>query len=701
MMESLPPRSLSMAHHSNQPRCDHQDPVTGKTCGKTYSKRSNLRRHIEQKHSAGVQNADFDTDVDDSQSLPGHDSVDDGLMEEFLLEPRRTHCASAPPLMTAPLAPMTAPQALPASESAQTIPPINTSINTSPILAASSGLNVADGWLIPGSLAPRGHSAGWSLYSPSNSITSAPRIPSPLPDSMPEQHISQSIDQLAGDLTSEDYAQGISTLPSILWQTTDQQPGDFQQTPGPVPPDGGHTMNPAPDQPSQNIYQLDLTPEELTQAMISVSQPFAPPTNQPTGDFSQISSSLPQDISQQVSSPSVNTGQNIDQFNDDWTTEDFAQTMDSMVQTSRPATNEPARDFSRTSTPVPQDLNQSLNAISRNFGQIINHLASMSRPSSPVPQDIGYMRDPRTYERSRTCSPLPHNCSRMASPTPQTFSTNQVADCSSKANASFSSFTAAAQLTLDSPDVVQHPGVVSDSEVDSDPIVATTGRKRKLSHSNASRPLQASNSDMLPSYPVKRSKKFADQQRGIDWLKTEAKTKFEHFYRTLLARWGVAPGYTGTCVLVPEAYRALEPLEIMGTIIQDQEKYAVPGTPRSFFSMYDHATTMVRALAWFSEWPRTGVQLDNFIGCGKFAPMDASHTCHHDHCIIHITYEAADVNVSREDCCREARALRQQNAADVPEHCSKHQPPCLMQVSDPTDPERSQLTVIAYCPLDL
>ena len=188
--------------------------------------------------------------------------------------------------------------------------------------------------------------------------------------------------------------------------------------------------------------------------------------------------------------------------------------------------------------------------------------------------------------------------------------------------------------------------------------VAATERKRKLSHSNASRPLQASNSDTLPLYLVKRSKKIPNQQRGIDWLKKEARTKFRDFYRDLLARWGVSPGYTGTCVLVPEAYRALEPLEVMEAITQDKEKYAAPGTPRAFYSMYDHATTVVRTLAWFSEWPRSGVQLDNFIGCGKFAPMDASHTCHHDHCIVHITYEAADMNISREECRREARALR-------------------------------------------
>ena len=237
-------------------------------------------------------------------------------------------------------------------------------------------------------------------------------------------------------------------------------------------------------------------------------------------------------------------------------------------------------------------------------------------------------------------------------------------------------------------------------------VVAASERKQKLSHGMASRSLQASLRDVVPSYPIKESKMFPDHMRGIDWLKKGAKTKFESFYWDLLARWGVGPGYTGTCVLVPEVYKALEPLEIMSKINEDGEKYAAPGTPRAFFSMYDHETTVARALAWFSQWPRKGAYLDNFIGCGEYAPMDASHTCHHDHCLIHIMYEAADINASRQDCCCEARRLRQQNAADVSEHCSnpKHDPPCLMQVSGqaprlPGWPVVPKLTFIACCAL--
>ena len=53
-----------------------------------------------------------------------------------------------------------------------------------------------------------------------------------------------------------------------------------------------------------------------------------------------------------------------------------------------------------------------------------------------------------------------------------------------------------------------------------------------------------------------------------------------------------------------------------------------------------------------------------------------------------MTYEASDVNVSREDYRREARALRQ-NAVEVPEHYSKYQLLYLIQVGKPADPQRT------------
>ncbi|KAL8762038.1 MAG: hypothetical protein Q9184_001885 [Pyrenodesmia sp. 2 TL-2023] len=72
------------------------------------------------------------------------------------------------------------------------------------------------------------------------------------------------------------------------------------------------------------------------------------------------------------------------------------------------------------------------------------------------------------------------------------------------------------------------------------------------------------------------------------------------------------------------------------------------------------------------------VQLDNFLGCGPYQPMDASHLCHQDHCIVHVTYEAADINQDRKLCAERARNARKEGA-DIPRSCSRHSPPCLLQ----------------------
>lgn len=129
-------------------------------------------------------------------------------------------------------------------------------------------------------------------------------------------------------------------------------------------------------------------------------------------------------------------------------------------------------------------------------------------------------------------------------------------------------------------------------------------------------------------------------------------------YRSLLAQWGVKPGHQGTCVLLPEDWRSAAPLDLMALFSFENRPFA--GDRRAWYKHADHGTTMVRALSWFSKWPRTGLELDNFLGCGPYKPMDASHLCHHEHCILHVVYEPADINQSRKDCWRRARFLRQE-----------------------------------------
>ena len=185
----------------------------------------------------------------------------------------------------------------------------------------------------------------------------------------------------------------------------------------------------------------------------------------------------------------------------------------------------------------------------------------------------------------------------------------------------------------------------------------------------------------VPTYLVKRSKKTPGQQRGLDWLTNAGKAHFDGTLETLLAQWGVKPSHQGTCVLLPEDWKAMDPIDLM-TVFRDHKPPA-GGSSRAWYACSDHATTLARARAWYQHWPRTGVQLDNFLGCGPFKPMDGSHLCHQEHCIIHIVYESAAINLDRWNCCREARFLRQ-DGRDVPTHCTEHQPPCLMQVSDPS-----------------
>ena len=202
-------------------------------------------------------------------------------------------------------------------------------------------------------------------------------------------------------------------------------------------------------------------------------------------------------------------------------------------------------------------------------------------------------------------------------------------------------------------------------------------RKRKRSIDRG-RTIDARLKAAVLTYPVKRSKKTPGQQRGIDWLTTSGKAHFESTLETLLAQWGVKPRHHGTCVLLPEDWKAMDPIDLM-TVFRDH-KPPSSGSSRAWYAYSDHATTLTRARAWYRRWPRTGVQLDNFLGCGPFKPMDGSHLCHQEHCIIHVVYESAAINLDRWNCCLRARFLRQ-DGRDVPTHCTEHRPPCLMQVS--------------------
>ena len=208
-------------------------------------------------------------------------------------------------------------------------------------------------------------------------------------------------------------------------------------------------------------------------------------------------------------------------------------------------------------------------------------------------------------------------------------------------------------------------------------------KKRKASFPNRysnDRITRARLAESTPEYEVKQSKLHTGQQKALEWLGETSKLTFEQIFETLIGRWGgVKPTHQGSCVLVPEDWRVLSPSNLVD--VDDARLFPDRQAYRLTYKYSDHCTMFTRAVAWFrgGQWPRTGVQLDNFLGCGPFKPMEASHLCHQDHCIVHLTYEAADINSERRHCASWAQSLRQAGQ-DIPESCSKHDPPCLLQV---------------------
>ncbi|KAL9034399.1 MAG: hypothetical protein Q9180_005428, partial [Flavoplaca navasiana] len=181
---------------------------------------------------------------------------------------------------------------------------------------------------------------------------------------------------------------------------------------------------------------------------------------------------------------------------------------------------------------------------------------------------------------------------------------------------------------------------------------------------------------LLPRYEIRLSKTTPGQPKALDWLTTEGKAKFTEFEDAILNRWGQSRGHRSTCLLVCEDWRHSDPLDIMALFSLDN--IPAVGSPRAKFSYKDHGVSFVRAKVWFEKLHRTAGDLDVFLNTGDCKPMDASHLCHHEHCIKHVVYEPAHINHDRQECCNRAKFLRSEGR-DVSEHCTAHDPPCMMQ----------------------
>jgi hypothetical protein len=90
-------------------------------------------------------------------------------------------------------------------------------------------------------------------------------------------------------------------------------------------------------------------------------------------------------------------------------------------------------------------------------------------------------------------------------------------------------------------------------------------------------------------------------------------------------------------------------------------------------------TSLSRAIVWFADqdWPRNGLELDNFLGSGPYKPSQGSHLCHKHLYLTKVIFETAEVNEDLKKCHQRAQFFRQEGLP-VPQHCRKHHPPCLI-----------------------
>ncbi|KAK8134938.1 hypothetical protein PG984_006950 [Apiospora sp. TS-2023a] len=200
--------------------------------------------------------------------------------------------------------------------------------------------------------------------------------------------------------------------------------------------------------------------------------------------------------------------------------------------------------------------------------------------------------------------------------------------------------------------------------------------------------------ERFPSYDVRTSRKYPLQEKAISWLTHSAYEHFHEYWERILNSWGVRAGHLSTCVLVPADWVALDPAELVPKF--NQRTCPRARMDRPCFSYEDHQTSISRAVAWFSKWPRSGGELDVFLGCGPFKSMHGSHTCHHENCIVHICYEPSDMNIDRIDCHDRARFLRSEARA-IPERCDIHDPPCLLQLASLTTFEAYLIQFAVLC----
>ncbi|KAL8876787.1 MAG: hypothetical protein Q9198_005080 [Flavoplaca austrocitrina] len=165
----------------------------------------------------------------------------------------------------------------------------------------------------------------------------------------------------------------------------------------------------------------------------------------------------------------------------------------------------------------------------------------------------------------------------------------------------------------------------------------------------------------------------SEEPKVIDWSDAGAKRTFERTLKELMENWGgVALAHRGTCVFAfqnrspPDLIDPLDPqsLEIMPLV----------------YYIGDYKTTFAEAAARFgSEVGRyRGEEGGGLVGRKQHGLIEASYPCSHSHCMIHMVYELVSIKKNRESCFIKAQQARFRNSP-IPELCSQHNPPCLLQ----------------------
>ncbi|KAL9033638.1 MAG: hypothetical protein Q9180_005841, partial [Flavoplaca navasiana] len=227
------------------------------------------------------------------------------------------------------------------------------------------------------------------------------------------------------------------------------------------------------------------------------------------------------------------------------------------------------------------------------------------------------------------------------------------------------------------PDFQDFPTSFNSDDRASEEPSESIRKKRKASYENYNRVVKARNRPPVPEYEVKVSRtSLGPEVRYAKWLLSEGKTAFDSVKAAVYGAWGVGPDHDGSCILVTEGWKRLDPAILAETFTI--ENYPNKEATRMGYRYDGYSTTFARALAFFRTWPRRGVDLDSFNGSDGWSPMEASHQCHHGHCVVHAVLEAADINQERKQCHEQARLLRTEGRR-IPATCQLHDPPCLMQ----------------------